>query len=162
MGRYGETQGADATAPAHSHRGKGRSARKVIGVALAVLLVLGLAAGATYALLSRSFFVGDADGQVAVFNGVPQDVLGLPLFRLRETSDLPTADLTTLDQGRVAEGVAVDSLTDARETIERYRARAAEEVAPTPAATPTPAPGSTADPGTTATPTPAPDAAPTP
>jgi PPM family protein phosphatase len=144
MGRYGETQGAEASpgrrrgrrgrhaagsGPGGGAPATGRSRAKPIVAALVVLALLAAVGFGGYALLSRTYFVGEQDGQVAVFNGLPQTVLGLPLFWVRETTDLDVDDLAPLQAGRVREGVTASSLTDARETIERYRETVREQEA---------------------------------
>jgi PPM family protein phosphatase len=135
-----------------------RRSKRPLVVLLVVLLLLGIAGGGAYALLSRAYFVGDDDGRVAIFNGLPQHLLGLPLGWVRETSDLTTDDLPPIQAGRVRDGVTAASLTEARETVERFRERAAveqgddEPTEPTPRPSPSPGPS----PAPAATPSPAP------
>jgi PPM family protein phosphatase len=155
MGRYGKTQGTEP-APTRNRR-RGRVAAAILGV----IVILAILVGGGYALLSRSFFVGDAEGQIAIFNGVPQSVVGLDLFWLREETDLATDDLPPFRADQVREGVTASSLTQARETVERYR----EIIAGAQRDTPGDATPDDADTGTgtgTDEPTPAPDPTPAP
>ena len=148
MGRYGETQGADHLAPSH----RPRRGRRVLAVLLGVLLLAGLAGGGAYMLLSRTYFVGDDEGQVAIFNGTPQSLFGLPLYWVSESTDLPVEDLPPRSAERVAEGLTASSLTDAREIVERYRDIIAEEASPSPSPSPSPTASSRRSPSTGASP----------
>lgn len=129
MGRYGQPQGAEASAGSRRGRAgrKGGRRGRVLAVILALVVLLALLGGGGYALLSRSYFVGDADGQIAVFNGIPQTVVGLSLSWVREETDLATDDLPPHLAERVRQGeVTARSLTEAREIVERYREIIAE------------------------------------
>jgi PPM family protein phosphatase len=151
MGRYGEAQGAEGAPPPSGRRG----GRRLVVTTLVVVLALAILAGVGYALLSNAYFVGEDEGQVAIFRGTPQTVLGIPLYWVRETSDLSLADLPSRQADRVVEGLPVGSVVEGRETIENFRASAASTTS-SPEPTPTPTPGT--DTGTS----PAPVATPTP
>src|SRR5690606_38911384 len=72
-----------------------RRLRRVL-TALAVVVVLALlAAGAWagYRWTQDQYFVGVADGHVAVFRGIPQDVAGIELSELVETTGTAVEDL---------------------------------------------------------------------
>jgi PPM family protein phosphatase len=111
-------------------------------VLVGLVLLLGLLAGGGYALLSRSFFVGDLDGEVAIFNGIPQSVGGVPLHWVRESdTGVQTDDLPAFRAERIREGIPAGSLVEAREIVETHRQLADEAPEDVRDPSPTPAPG---------------------
>lgn len=121
--RYGQQQGAErggGDAGVYASRPRRRLPRIVAGL-LAIVLLVGLLAGGGYALLSRAYFVGvDSDGEISIYQGIPQTVLGVDLFWSLEDTDLPVAELPEHTQRRLEEGVTAPSLDEAREVVERY------------------------------------------
>jgi protein phosphatase len=116
--------------------------RSRLGLKLAVVLLAALAALIGGAALTRvwvmqQYFVGfDAD-HVVIFQGVRGDVLGVPLHRVTERTDIAVTDLPETERSQVSEGIyASDGLDDARRLVERLRALMLE---PCPVAPPTPA-----------------------
>jgi serine/threonine protein phosphatase PrpC len=99
-------------------------------VVIAVLVVLALLVGG--GLLARmwvmqQYFVG-ADGEdVAIFQGVRGDVLGVPLNSVAERTDIALADLPETERSQVRDGIITDNgLTGARGLVERLRDRMLE------------------------------------
>lgn len=120
--RYGQRQGADGgggDAGMYASRSSRRLPRLVAGV-VAVVLLLGLLIGGGYALLSRAYFVGVADGEIAIFQGIPQSVLGVDLHWSLEETDLPVDELPDHTQRRLREGVTATSFAEARQVVDRY------------------------------------------
>jgi protein phosphatase len=149
MGRYGEEQGSDV---GHTPAPRARRRGRVLGMVVGVLVLLGVLGAGGYALLARAYFVGDSDGQIAIYNGLPPDsVGGLRLSWQRETTDLSTDELPRFLASRVREGVSAGNLTEAREIVEGYRVRIEEASAPEPEPEPSP----TASPADEASPSPA-------
>ena len=93
-------------APAHDGRpsppARKRRSRRV-GVAVAVLVLIAAAAGFAVWGFSRSYFVGaDNDGHVAVYQGVPWNVIGgVHLYRLRYESPMLAAQLSQKERDRL-------------------------------------------------------------
>jgi serine/threonine protein phosphatase PrpC len=103
-----------------------RGARRVLVGLLVTAIGLGAAAGIGYWLLSRSYFVGDDNGRVAVFRGLPLEVAGLPLNWVAERTDLRTSDLQPIRRDRLRSGISVQSLAEGRRYVdETLRADAA-------------------------------------
>ena len=127
----------------------GRWRRVVAGVLGALVLLAILGAGG-WILLSRAWFVGVADGQVAIFNGLNETVIGINLYRLHSTSDVPTDALQPRIVQRLEDGITEGSLDEAEATVEAYREQA--QVTPTEQVTPGPSPSPRARPRPTATP----------
>lgn len=129
MSRYGAPQGVE-TRPAIE---PGGGVRRVLAGILAALVLLALIVGGGYFLLARSYFVGVQDGVVTIFNGLPQEVAGLPLHWERSRTDLAVTDLPPLRQERLAEGITVGTLREADRLVDTLRDEAeqlAEEQAP--------------------------------
>lgn len=101
---------------------------------LAVLAVFAGAAWAanTYAR-SQAYLIAE-NGVVAVYEGVPGSIAGISLSWLSEETTLTVSSLDAITANRLAEGIRVDGLTEARALLDVYRARAAAEStsAPTP------------------------------
>jgi protein phosphatase len=136
-----------ATPPAHTVDDESRYAprppakRRIVRtllVALAVLLVTAAGLGAGYAWTRTQYFVGAADGQVAIYTGLPEGIPGLPLSQVYEVQELPVASLPPYYQAQVNAGIEVSSLDAARATVEQLKQTAARCAQPTPAPTPYP------------------------
>lgn len=123
MGHLAKPQGVDAGTGLNLKRERGNRGRRIVVVGLAVVVLLALAAGGTYALLSRAYFIGDLDGEVTIFHGIPSDVAGIRLHWVAERgTGVRTDDLPPFIADRVRNGeVTAASLVEARRTVERYR-----------------------------------------
>lgn len=101
---------------------EGRSRRRapralVVGVLLLLLVVGGAFAAGNYAL-DNSWFVGaDEDGTVTIYKGIPDEVLGIDLRQKEESTTLRLDDLPEAFQDNLRDGIRVDSLSDARQTV---------------------------------------------
>lgn len=121
FGRYGQQQGAErGGGEASRHTGERRRVPRVVAVLLAVVVLLALVFGGGYALLSRAFFVGDDDGEIAVFQGIPERALGVDLYWKVADTDLPVDELPDYMQRQLDRGVTETSLEDAQEVVTRY------------------------------------------
>lgn len=141
---------------------------KTLLVCLAVLLVTGAGLGAGYAWTRTQYFVGAADGQVAIYQGLPDGIPGLSLSQVYEVQELPVSTLPPYYQAQVATGIEVSSLAGARATVQQLQDAADRCAQPTPAPKPppteTPGASESALPGPTVpiTPAPSPTSAPAP
>jgi protein phosphatase len=123
-----------------------RSVLRIGAAVLAVLIVLGGAGALARLWVMQQYYVGADNTQVAIFQGVRGNVLGLPLHQLAETTDLRLDALTESDRNTVREGIiAPDGLDSARNVVNRLRDRMLEPCpvisATTTPAAPAPAPG---------------------
>jgi serine/threonine protein phosphatase PrpC len=117
-----------APAAATARRGRLRLAISVLAV-LAVLVGAGVLARAW---VLQQYYVGAEDEQVVIYQGVRGGVLGVPLQRVAERSDIVLSDLQQDARTQVQEGIlATDGLASARNTVARLRDRM---LAPCPAA----------------------------
>ncbi len=90
---------------------------RVLSALLAVLLIVVVVGGGGLLLLSRAYYVGVADGDVAVFRGIQGDILGIELATLVHRSDVRVADLPEVLQETLEDGVTFGSEGDARTYI---------------------------------------------
>ncbi|MCK9794212.1 Stp1/IreP family PP2C-type Ser/Thr phosphatase [Isoptericola sp. 4D.3] len=126
---------------------------------LVVLVVLG---GVGYGLwwaygwTQQQYYVGVADGEVAVFQGIPASAGPLTLSTPVELTGTPVSDLPDYWADRLDGSIRTSSEAEARERADRLIAEAAPEPTPTPTPAPSATPSST--PSSTPTATPAADA----
>ncbi|MDN3352958.1 PP2C family serine/threonine-protein phosphatase [Actinomadura sp. DC4] len=95
-------------------------------VGLAVVLVL-LVAGGSYVAWTNvqgQYYVAADGGQVAIFQGMNDKILGQKLSHLKERSDLKVADLTPSAQTSVRGAIDnLSSLASARKTVTNLRSK---------------------------------------
>lgn len=156
-------------APRQAPRG-GRWRTLLIGLVVLILLAGGLTAG--WAWSRTQYFVGPADGHVAINRGLSQQVLGMSLSEVYRIEDTQLSDLPAAYRDRVQQTITSASLPDAEATVAELATMARQCVAqrearlnPPPAPTPSPAPQPGNPPGpqpTQPTQPPEPTAEPTP
>lgn len=105
----------------------------LLWVLVAALVIGGGVLGATAYARSQAYLIAE-NGVVMVYEGVPGSVAGVSLNWLAEETTLTVSSLDTVTASRLADGIRVGGLTQARVLLEGYRARAALE----PTATPSP------------------------
>jgi PPM family protein phosphatase len=152
----------------------------IAGVVVALIAV----GWAGYDWSQAQYYVGAQNGQVAIYKGLPQHLLGKSLSHSVEVTEVPLSDLPTLDRDKVQDSIFASSLNEAHQVLSRLRvaaagcrqdrANAAAAAAAAATATPTPTPAepiagvssgrATASPGATdlAEPSTAPSPQPTP
>ncbi len=114
-----------------------RSRRWLLGTLLAVLLVLAVTAAAFAAWARDQWYVGERDGYVVVFQGVPGSLGPLPLHRVSATSELRLDQLPTFEANKVRDTIFAASESAATDTVTRLEVRAQQCVdAPTTAGCP--------------------------
>ncbi|NTW38649.1 MAG: serine/threonine-protein phosphatase, partial [Cellulomonadaceae bacterium] len=77
-----------------------------------------------YGWTQQQYYVGAADGQIAVFRGIPQSVGPIVLSRPVEVSDTLVADLPSFFQDRLDQTISVDSLEAARAKVAEFELEA--------------------------------------
>ncbi|WP_165171334.1 Stp1/IreP family PP2C-type Ser/Thr phosphatase, partial [Adlercreutzia sp. ZJ242] len=102
-------------------------ARKTkVTAALLVVLLAAILGGAAYAFnfwTSNAAYLAEQDGKVAIYQGVPGTILGMSFSELVEVTDVPVDELQPGAANRIKdEGLRADSLEDAQELVESYRA----------------------------------------
>lgn len=113
----------DADVEEHSSRGR------LLTMLAAVLTVLLLAAGATWAAYSWTqdqYYLGEQDGVVTVYRGVSMDLGPVSLSDPIEQTDVRLADLPEFDREGIRDTVKVVDLEQARTRVEQLERTAAE------------------------------------
>lgn len=135
-----------------------------LGTTLIVLACLTLASLGAWGAISYArtkYFVGAADEQLAIYQGIPGNLLGIRLNELRELDDTRVTDLPRFYQESVQRGITVADLAAAKATLGELRLKANHciEVRKqrTQTSTPTPTPPTEASPDATATASPYPN-----
>jgi serine/threonine protein phosphatase PrpC len=100
----------DDTPPRHRVR------RRLLVVAI-VLLVLGAAGFGGYRWTQTQYYVGVADGKVAIFRGINQTVGPIHLSVVIETSTTSVDSLAPFVRDRLTQSIEARSLTDARSRL---------------------------------------------
>lgn len=106
----------------------GRAPRRWITVVAILLVVagLGVAAWAGYRWTQSQYYVGVADGQVAVFRGIPESAGPLTLSTPIELTGTRVEDLPGYVVDRLETAIPAQSLDDARARAERLVVEASE------------------------------------
>ena len=84
-------------------------------VAIAALVMVAVAL-----IIGNSWYVGVNGDKVAIYQGVHGNILGIPLSRLEEPSDVSVADLPEATQHQLVAGITVGSAEEARGTVDAY------------------------------------------
>jgi hypothetical protein len=83
-----------------------------------VVVVLAAAYTGLRVFVDRQWYVGVANGHVAVYQGIPANILGLSLSQVEEETTISAEDaLATHKHDGLTEGVSVDSLDEARVVV---------------------------------------------
>lgn len=128
--------------------------RRLVTV-VAVVLALGALLGGGWAWGRTQFYVGAAGDDVAIYQGLPQNIAGIGLSQVYEVQQVRMDDLPAYYQEKVRRSITSSSLDGARQTVNELEAAAeacrAERNPPTPQPSPSPD-----TPSGSASPTPAP------
>ncbi len=99
--------------------------RTKVTIAFVLLLLAGILAAAAwggYTYLHNTAYLAKTDsGMVAVYRGVPGDVLGFGYSELVEETDIPVSKLSPSAAERISENMRVNSVDEAFELVESYR-----------------------------------------
>lgn len=101
----------------------GPKRRIPVGLAgiIAVLLVIGGAAWGSLAYANSRYFLADAKGSVAIYNGLPGSLLGRSLNTLVELPGIEVTDLPAFHQRAVQNTIGVSGLDEAHATADKLR-----------------------------------------
>jgi len=96
-----------------------RRRRTILALAVAALVVIAGIVGVRI-YLSRQWYVGDSDGKVAIYNGIPAKVLGFELSHVEETTGLPATRAEQLQPWHdLGDGITAGSLEEARSIVDQ-------------------------------------------
>lgn len=104
---------------AHKHK---RNRRITVIIAILVLLLAGAGAGyTTYRWSQTRYYVGESNGKVAIFQGVPTNIFGFSLSHEVERTSINTSDLPQTWRDELIEGITRDNLDEARAHVKYLR-----------------------------------------
>ena len=96
-----------------------RRRRTILALAVAALVVIAGIVGVRI-YLSRQWYVGDSDGKVAIYNGIPAKVLGFELSHVEETTGLSATGAEQLQPWHdLGDGITAGSLEEARSIVDQ-------------------------------------------
>jgi PPM family protein phosphatase len=106
--------------------------RRIV-VAVVLLAAIGLTLNWLYDWSQRQYYVGEQDGQVAIFQGLDGSIAGFDLSEVYETPEpsLEVAALNEVWRDRVEQGIEADDLQDARTTVTNLRTTITDPTEPT-------------------------------
>jgi protein phosphatase len=119
----------DDDGPDPRHRARAIRRRRLLVATVVALLVLAGAAYGGYRWTQGQYYVGDAGGAVAIYQGVEG------LSHVEERLPVPLDSLSDFERRRVENGIPAGSLAEARAIAARLQA-----ATPTPTPTPSPTP----------------------
>ena len=109
-------------------------ARKTkFSVALVLVLFLAILGGSAWGVhtwLHTTAYLGEDNGKVAVYEGIPADFLGMPLYKQQEVTDVSVDSLQPGTATRLQEGIRVDNMDAAQDLVQQYREEAAQRNKP--------------------------------
>ncbi len=105
-----------------------RRRRNLIIAISAAVAALVIAAIVCAVSISNSVFLGvNSDETVAIYKGIHSEIFGLKLYQIEDTTSVKVYDLPDDTRSRLEEGIAQDSVEQARHTISEYRTQIDED-----------------------------------
>ena len=136
-----------AEEPAERTSRRSWSVRLFIFLLVAALLTLAAWTGLRY--VERSYYVGESDGTVAVYNGIPQALGPMRRSHVVENTDISTSQLSDHTRTLLRNSITAKDLNEAHQIVSRLKTQAEQnrikaEQAASASASPTPDPTATA------------------
>lgn len=109
-------------------------ARKTkFSVALVLVLFLAILGGGAWGVhtwLHTTAYLGEDNGKVTVYEGIPADFLGMHLYKQQEVTDVSVDSLQPGTASRLQKGIRVDNMDAAHDLVQQYRDEAAQRSKP--------------------------------
>ena len=113
-----------------------RKSRILYAFLVAALIAIFAAAGfAAYQYVHSSAYLINQDGKVAVYRGLNEELLGMPLSSLDRVTDVDVSKLQPSVAARLNDGISAGSMEEADEIIDSYEEEIARQDATTKIAT---------------------------
>lgn len=107
-----------------AERSRPRSWSIRLFITLLVAAVLTLAAWTGLRYVERSYYVGESDGTVAVYNGIPHALGPIRLSHVVENTDIPTSELSDHTRSLLRNAITAKDLDDAHQIVSRLKTQA--------------------------------------
>ena len=101
--------------------------KKAAIITAAIVVLLSLVFAGFLFFIHEEYYLANSNGYVAIYQGIPGDILGIPLSKLLETTSVEVNDLPESVQGQLNEGISFASEPLAHEAVESYRDQIHEE-----------------------------------
>ena len=93
-------------------------------ITLLVAAILTLAAWTGLRYVEHSYYVGESNGTVAVYNGIPHALGPIHLSHVVENTDISTSDLSDHTRSLLRNAITAKDLDDARQIVSRLKTQA--------------------------------------
>lgn len=97
-----------------------RRRRNILIAVVGLIVALALAFGIGAFVVLNSVFLGESNGYVAIYRGVPDTFMGIDLYSLYDETAIDLDDLPEDTQNRLQAGIRLSSMDEARDTIAQY------------------------------------------
>ena len=89
---------------------------RVITIIVTIVILLGLAGGAfaTYSWSQTKYYIGDNNGEVSIFQGVPTSLFGFQLSHAITDTNMKTSELPPSWQEQLTQGISFDTYGEAK------------------------------------------------
>ena len=89
---------------------------RVITIIVTIVILLGLAGGAfaTYSWSQTKYYIGDNNGEVSIFQGVPTSLFGFQLSHAITDTNMKTSELPPSWQEQLVQGISFDTYGEAK------------------------------------------------
>ncbi|WP_328989664.1 protein phosphatase 2C domain-containing protein [Kribbella sp. NBC_01245] len=113
-----------------------------LALLVVIVALIGGAGRFAYSWTQQQYFVGTDGDNVAIFQGVDEEIPGINLSHIYEVQSVLVEQLPRFRQDALDQNIQADNLTDARNIVKELQTIAAEcakaDATPTPKPTPTP------------------------
>ena len=98
-----------------------RFTRGILATSISIIALLVVSLVIAVLFIRSEYYIGINGSTVAIYQGVPSKIAGVPLSNLIDTTTIEGKNLPQSVQDKLALGIRVKDETEARETVEDYR-----------------------------------------
>ena len=98
-----------------------RFTRDILATSISIIALLVVSLVIAVLFIRSEYYIGINGSTVAIYQGVPSKIAGVPLSNLIDTTTIEVKNLPQSVQDKLALGIRVKDETEARETVEDYR-----------------------------------------
>ena len=95
--------------------------RKLFSAFILALVIIAIGAVSAAIFVNSSWYLGNNNGTVGIYQGINEDFFGIPHSHLEETTSVSLSDLPVTTQESLKGGLSAASEEEARKTVESYR-----------------------------------------
>jgi serine/threonine protein phosphatase PrpC len=117
---YGQPAGYPEAQPAPEEQPRKRRWFRRSAIGVVALALVGGAAYGGYSWTQGKYYLGISDGHVAVYQGVNQNLAGLSLSKVHQTTAIQTRLLPLAQQDQLKNTIAVSNLDDANQRVNDF------------------------------------------